>query len=68
MFQNGKKCIIVRSGLQATALSAGRTPFAADSRGETNIAVQGPNIVGVDGKVIALKGVNWFGFDVRPST
>lgn len=26
----------------------------------------GPQIIGVNGNALQLKGVNWFGFDVRP--
>ena len=66
VFQNGNNCIIVRSGIQATAFSAGRTPFAGGGRAETPVALQGSNIIGTNGMVIALKGINWFGFDVSP--
>ena len=40
-------------------------PGVGVERAETPVRVQGPNIIGVDGNVLAMKGINWFGFDVR---
>jgi hypothetical protein len=64
IFQNGRKCSLVN-----VAGAAFERPMAAPGigveRAETPVRVQGPNIIGVDGNVLAMKGLNWFGFDVR---
>ena len=60
VYQNGKKCI---------GLALGGAAFPSftffGSVAKTPISVSGPNIIGVDGQPLAMKGVNWFGFDVR---
>jgi hypothetical protein len=35
---------------------------------EKPIRLLGPQIIGVDGNALQLKGVNWFGFDVSLSS
>ena len=64
IFQNGRKCSLVNM-----AGAAFQRPMSAPGvgveRAETPVRVQGPNIIGVDGNVLAMKGINWFGFDVR---
>ena len=64
IFQNGRKCSLVN-----VAGAAFQRPMSAPGvgveRAETPVRVQGPNIIGVDGNVLAMKGINWFGFDVR---
>lgn len=64
IFQNGRKCTLVRVGGAAFGSSEGEVGGPGVEAGEQPISVQGPNIIGVDGKAVALKGVNWFGFDV----
>lgn len=63
IFQNGRKCSLVN-----VAGAAFARPMAAPATGiesaETPVRVQGSNIIGVDGNVLKLKGINWFGFDV----
>lgn len=64
VYQNDRKCILVRNGLSASAFDVQRTPFGSTGRPETPMRLSGPNIIGVDGEVLAMKGLNWFGFDV----
>ena len=67
VFQNGRKCTLVNVG--GAAFGAGDAAMGSSGKGgveaaEQPISVSGPNIIGVDGNAVALKGVNWFGFDV----
>lgn len=66
IFQNGQKCVLVNIAGAAFA-SAAAAPEAAlgAEAGETAVRVLGNNIIGVDGNVLQMRGVNWFGFDVR---
>lgn len=64
VYQNNRKCILVRNGLSASAFDEQRTPFESTGRPVRPIKLSGPNIIGVDGEVLAMKGINWFGFDV----
>ena len=63
VFQNGEKCILVNVGGAAfpSSPSDGGTSTEA---AEKPIRLSGPNIIGVDGNALAMKGINWFGFDV----
>ena len=63
IFQNGRKCILVNVGGAAFPTAAGTGGGGAEAA-ESPIRLLGPQIIGVDGNVLQLKGVNWFGFDV----
>ena len=63
IFQNGKKCILVNVGGAAFPTAAGTGDGGAEAA-EQPIRLLGPQIIGVDGNALQLKGVNWFGFDV----
>ena len=65
VFQNGRKCMLVNVG--GAAFVNAKSPAAGGGgteRAETPVRLSGPNIIGVDGNVLAMKGLNWFGFDV----
>ncbi len=64
VFQNGRKCTLVNVGGAAFGTSMSSSGGGGVEAAEQPISVSGPNIIGVDGKAVALKGVNWFGFDV----
>lgn len=64
IFQNGLKCTLVNVAGAAFARPMA-APGTGIERAESPVRVQGPNIIGVDGNVLNMKGVNWFGFDVR---
>jgi hypothetical protein len=64
VFQNGRKCILVNVGGAAFPTAAGSGDGGAEAA-EKPVRLLGPQIIGVDGNALQLKGVNWFGFDVR---